>query len=421
MSRIKISTRRDFLNQGLGLVAVGAAAPSFLARSALAGPKAQSEEPILVVVQLSGGHDGLSAVVPYANDDYARNREQTRIPTDELLKVDDEIGFHPNLGGFKELFDQGSMAVVQAVGYPNPNRSHFRSMDIWHLANNAALTNSTATDISRGWLGKYCDVSFKHDNDPKLSLAVGTGKAPMAIQGREHPGLSFSRPDTYRYLGARNDKRRASAYRKLHEAKPAMASDSLQFVTRTAVDANASSDAIRELASQYKSSADYPRSRLAASLQTVASLIAGGLSTRVYYVLQGGYDTHAGQKARHDRLMTDLGDGVAAFQKDLAAQGNAERVLTLSFSEFGRRVKENWSQGTDHGTAGSLFLFGPGVKAGIHGEAPSLAEDDLDRGDLKHKIDFRSVYATVLEKWLGTQSQSVLDGEFPLLDCLQSA
>ena len=186
-----------------------------------------------------------------------------------------------------------------------------------------------------------------------------------------------------------------------------------------AIDANASSTAIRELAAKYSSPVNYPTGRLATSLRTVASLIAGGLSTRVYYVFQGGYDTHYFQRTRHDALMTELGSSVAAFQEDLVAQGNADRVLTMSFSEFGRRVTENGSQGTDHGTAGPMFLIGPGVKAGIHGEPPSLAEDQMVRGrNLKFNLDFRSVYSAVLEKWLDCPSQPVLDGKFPQVDCI---
>jgi uncharacterized protein (DUF1501 family) len=197
-----------------------------------------------------------------------------------------------------------------------------------------------------------------------------------------------------------------------------MENKSLALVAATTVAANASSDEILRLAARNKSGVPYPRGKLAAALQTVAALIAGGLSTRVYYVTIGGFDTHRTQRRRHDRLMTELDQSVSAFQKDLTKQGNAGRVLTMAFSEFGRRVKENASQGTDHGKAGPMFLFGPGVKAGIHGELPSLAAKDLDKGDLAWNTDFRSVYATVLEKWLNTESRPILGARYPLLDCL---
>jgi uncharacterized protein (DUF1501 family) len=413
MSNIRIATRREFLLQGLGLVGVGASLPNFLVQTALAGPKAQKGDSILVVLQLSGGHDGLSAVVPYNNDDYGRNRRATRIAANEVIKINDQVGMHPNLKELKGLFDAGSFGIVQGVGYPNPNRSHFKSMDIWHLADNSGRA------ISYGWLGRYCDIAHKGVNDPKLAVAVGSDRAPLAIQGKEHAGISLQQPEAFRYIASSSGKL-AGTYRKLNEmtAEAGGPNSSLEFVSRTAVDANTASDEILKLARQYTSKTTYPNSRLAASLKTVGSLIAGGLSTRVYYVFQGGFDTHAGQRGRHDRLMTELSEGMAAFQKDLADQGNANRVVTIAFSEFGRRLKENFSQGTDHGVAGPMFLFGPKIKPGLHGKYPSLAEGDLTNGDLRHTVDFRSVYATMLEKWLGTRSEPILGGKFPLIDCL---
>ncbi len=412
MSQIQISTRREFLTHGLGLVGVGATLPNFLIQTALPGPTALSDERILVVVQLSGGHDGLSAVVPYANDDYLRARKTTQIRPNEVIKINDEFGWHPNLKGFDKLLEDGSAAVVQGTGYPNANRSHFKSMDIWHYGDNSGKP------ASYGWLGKYCDSTFKDDLDPKLTIAVGTGKAPKAIYGNQHPGISFQRPSTYRYLGGKA-KHLETMHRKLDQQALARDSnESLDFIAQTSINANVSSDEILQLAD--KSSANYPRSKLAESLKTVGALIKGGLNTRVYYVFHGGFDTHRGQRERHDRLMTEFGDAIAAFQKDLSDQGNADRVMTMAFSEFGRRLKENASQGTDHGKAGPMFLFGPNVKEGIHGTLPSLADDQLDKGDLKHNVDFRSVYATVLDKWLQTKSKPVLGQQFPHIDCIMS-
>jgi uncharacterized protein (DUF1501 family) len=414
MFDLHLATRRQFLTQGLGLIGVGAALPNFLIRTALAGPTAQPGEKVLVVLQLSGGHDGLSAVVPYGNDDYARNRRATRIAEKDVLKVTDALGLHPNLKKCKDLLDQHAFAVVQGVGYPNPNRSHFKSMDIWHYADNSGRP------VSYGWIGRYADCAFRTDNDPAVTLAIGGDRAPRALQGQAHPGLSVQRPEAFRFFAERSAPRVGQAYRKLGQlsAQGAGQDTSLDFVARTTLAANASSDRIQRLAGQRKDSASYPTTPLGQSLRTVAALIAGGLSTRVYYVFHGGYDTHAGQRQRHDRLMTEVSDAVAAFQKDLAAQGNVRRVLTMAFSEFGRRVRENGSQGTDHGTAGPMFLVGPGVKPGLHGRHPSLADADLDRGDLRHGIDFRSVYATVLDKWLGTSSAAVLGTKYPLVDCL---
>jgi uncharacterized protein (DUF1501 family) len=414
MTEIRIATRREFLVNGLGLIGVGAALPSFLVRTALAGPKARAGDRVLVVLQLSGGHDGLSAVVPYSDDDYARNRSTTRIAADAVLKINDSIGLHPNLTGCRDLLDQHAFAVVQGVGYPNPNRSHFKSMDIWHLADNSGKP------VSAGWLGRYCDDAYKTKKDPKIAIALGSDRTPRALQGSEYTGISLQQPETYRFFADRGDNPLGRKYRAFSQmsAHDEMANPTLQFVGKTAVAANASSDEILKLAEKHSSKVSYPRTSLGTSLHTVAALIAGGLTTRIYYVFQGGFDTHSGQKQRHDRLMTELSDAVVAFQKDLTEQGNAKLVLTMSFSEFGRRVRENGSQGTDHGTAGPMFLFGPAVKPGLHDDHPSLAAADLDHGDLQHKIDFRSIYATMLEKWLGTGSEPVLGAEYPLLDCL---
>lgn len=423
MSKINIATRRDFLTQGFGLVGVAAGAsavvPNFLIRSALAAPRASSDQRILVVLQLSGGHDGLSALVPYGDDEYGRNRQASRIQENEVLKIDDYLGFHPNLTSFKSLLDKGSFAAIQAVGYPNPNLSHFTSMDIWQMADNEARSNSTLKENRFGWIGKYCDEAYKDNSDPKIAMSLGSGRTPRALKGRQHHGISFSQPRSFRYLGDRGKKKRADVYTKLNKMTPKGLSGSQDFVTQTAIDANSSSVLIRELAKKYKTSVTYPSRALGRSLQTVAALIAGGLNTRVYYVFQGGFDTHFFQRARHDTLMSELSESVGAFQQDLAAQGLDKRVITMAFSEFGRRVSENSSQGTDHGIAGPMFLIGPGVKAGIHGEPPSLTKDKMVRGrNLQHKIDFRSVYATVLEKWLGCPSQTILGGKFPLVDCI---
>jgi uncharacterized protein (DUF1501 family) len=409
MSRLQITTRRAFLQQGLGVVGVGGVLPNFLIRTALAGPAAATGHKILVVLQLSGGHDGMSAVVPYAHEPYAKLRRATRIPTEQVIKLDAEVGLHPNLKGFKELLDKGLFAVVQGVGYPNPNLSHFEAMDIWHTA------DARGKGRAYGWLGRYCDHAFKGNLDPVLSISVGSGIAPLAIWGQEHPGLNFYQPDSFRYQGDRGDQRRVAAYKALNDTAGAPVDDSLAFVTQTAVNANASSEQIRTLASKYQTKVTYPNSALGQSLKTVAGLIAGGLNTRIYYVYQGGYDTHGSQKPHHDNLMSDLSGSVAAFYQDLTAQQNLERVLTMSFSEFGRRADENGSQGTDHGTAGPMFLFGK-VKPGVHGKHPSLT--DIPDMNLKFQVDFRSVYAALLDKWLGASSHAVLGPGFAPLDCI---
>lgn len=412
MFKLPISTRRDLLTRGLGLIGVGAELPNFLIRTALAGPKASADQNILVVFQFSGGNDGLSMVVPFGDDEYGRSRKSTRHDAKDLHKLSDYVGLNPNLTGLKQMYDQGRLAVIQGVGYPNPNRSHFHSMDIWHTA------GASGSKLPyEGWLGRWADRSYQGVSDPKICTAVRMEKTPLAVRGKDHPGIAFASTSSFKYYADRGDKERNMLYRELNEAGgEAMKNNTLDFVTHTAANANQASDEIQRIAGKYNAQAQYPQSGISESLKTVAALIRGGLSTRVYYVATGSFDTHSGQKQRHDKLMTDVNGAVTAFYKDLAAQGLDKRVLTMSFSEFGRRVKENGSQGTDHGCAGPMFLYGPGVKPGLHGKYPSLT--DLDKGDLKFNVDFRSVYAAVLDRWLGTSSESVLGGSFAPLDCV---
>jgi len=418
MSRIRIATRRDFLTRGLGIVGVGAALPNFLLRTSLAGPPAHTGDRIVVALALIGGHDGLSDVPPYGHKEYYEYRKVTRIEENEVIKLNDEVGLHPKLAGFKELLDEGSFATVLGTAYPNFNLSHFASRDFWESGNRQARTGKEG---STGWLGRYLDHAYKDNNDPKLSLAVGPGRHPLTITGRDHPGIGFQSPDSFRFVGDRSEKG-YGLYRELNDlsANSAGGADA-QFVTETAVNANTSSETIREMISGYESKVSYPDTQFGNSLRTIAGLIDRGLSTRVYYAAQGiavfgGYDTHVDQRRRHGVLMDELCQAVTAFQKDLAQQGNADRVLTFTFSEFGRRVKENHSGGTDHGLAQPMFLFGPGVKAGVHGKQPSLTE--LENDNLKMEVDFRSVYAAILEKWLNAPSEPILGKKYPLVDCV---
>lgn len=403
-------TRREFVGGGLGLVGVGAALPSFLVRAAAAEALPRGEERILVVLLLSGGQDGPSCVVPYAHEGYARKRKTTFIAPDHVLPLNEEVGFHPNLKALKELYDRKMVAVVNGAGYPNPNYSHFESMDIWQAA------DPRGKAVGTGWLGRACDIAFRGNGDPTLSVAVGEGVAPLALRGREHPGLSFSRPDAFRYRGHREVPARKAVYEKLN-ASPAEGSESLQFITRTVFAANAASEALRERAARYKPRVAYPEGALGRSLATVAGLIAGDLPTRIYFLSYGGFDTHADQRPQHDRLMAGLDAALGAFVQDLERQALWSRVLVMTFSEFGRRPEENGSRGTDHGSAGPMLLLGPGVRGGVYFKHPSF-EDLNPQGNFKHAVDFRCVYAAVLEKWLGAPGRSVLGEGFPPVDCL---
>lgn len=419
MSYIPIATRRSFLAGGLGVVGVGSVLPKYLIRTAAAGPVAEVGQRVLVVIQLGGGHDAMSALVPYGHEDYAKARNVTRIKDEEVIKLNNELGLHPLLAGLKQMYDEGAMAVLPGVGYPNPNLSHFHSTDIWHTGDERGRLCEFGKG-PYGWIGKACDAAFAGNLDPNLSIAVGTGSTPIAIQGKDHLGLAFDVPDSFLYRGHRGDASRRDTYRALNEAareKPQTLTE-LHFVANVAVAANTSSEQISKMAADYKPSVEYPSTTLARNLRTIAGLIAGGLSTRIYFTFHdGGFDTHVKQRPHHDNLMRTLNDAVLAFHKDLAAHQLAQRVLAFTTSEFGRTVKENGGEGTDHGAAAAMFMFGP-VKAGIHGAHPSLKDVFGGGGDwLKPTTDFRSVYATAIEKWLGVPSEPVV-GKYPLIDCI---
>jgi len=433
-------TRRHFLAQGLTLASASVAVPHFLQASAFGLPHAapgMKEIPgvdtdrVLVVIQLSGGNDGLNTVVPYGDDAYYRVRSRIAIPQDDVLQLSGArgLGLHPRLDSMMGLYDEGLCAIVQGVGYPNPNRSHFKSMDIWHTAD----TSGTGD----GWIGRYFDAeccgygsgesgtapdgtalqgdspaasTVNPNAQPGIAIARET---PLAMQGRRVKPIAFENEDLFRWIGEDVHDALPEPYAKITrrgvvEGTPE--SSNAAFLMRTALDAQVSSETIRKAVNQ-QSLVRYPNSQLARQLAMVASMVRAGLSTRVYYVSHGGFDTHAGQGAafgNHANLLNQFAQAVNAFYRDLGAQGNDSRVLTMAFSEFGRRVAQNASGGTDHGTAAPMYLFGPLVEPGVHGAHPSLT--DLDNGDLKFKIDFRSVYADVLDTWLGADPEPILEG-----------
>jgi len=425
---MNIATRREFLNRGLGIVGIGAALPNFMLRTSLAAT-ASSDAPIVVSLLLTGGPDGLSVVPPYTNDAYHSNRKILRIETKDVLRLNDHFGLHPKLTGFKSLYDEGQMAIVLGTGYPNFNLSHFSGRNIWEAASDGV--GDVPKSNASGWLGRFVDLACKGNPDPTLNVAVGAGNLPLIIKGRDHLGIGFTSPDSFKFLGDKTEKGR-SVYDKLNqlpgemkemkEEKSPMTADDLQFITRTAVNANDASAKLGDLAGKYQTPVAYPDTDFGVSVKAIAGFINGGLPTRAYYAAQGiavfgGYDTHADQPRRLAQLLEELSQTMTAFYKDLARCGNARRVLTFTYSEFGRRVHENQSGGTDHGLAQPMFLFGPGVKAGVHGTQPSLTDLD-ERGNLKMTTDFRSVYATILEKWLKVPGEAVLGQKQPLMDCL---
>lgn len=414
MSKIRIATRRELLKNGLGLIGVGSVLPNFLIRTALAGPAAEPQQRVMVVLQLHGGNDGMSTLVPHGHKEYHEYRKATRISENEVIKINNELGLNPILKGWKELLDEGSFAAIPGVGYPNPNFSHFTATDTWMMG------DPRGRQLRHGWVGRACDVGFKDNLDPKLAVAVGIDSASPALLGRDHPGILFNRPESFGYGGAGNNDQ-WNLYRKLNEGGGTPPGE-LEWVTSTAVIANAAAEEIRRLALAYRPKAEYPDTAFGRNLRIIAGLIAGGLSTRIYWTGREGrfeFDTHGNQRPRHDTLTSELNAATTAFFKDLKLQGQAQRVLLFTISEFGRTSKENGSQGTDHAAAAAQFLLGAGLKPGIYGTHPSLKESDLlpTGNSLRFTTDFRSVYATVLEKWLRIPSAPVLGQQWPLIDC----
>jgi uncharacterized protein (DUF1501 family) len=409
-------TRRDFLRLGLGtstLLACGATVPTFLANAAhaLAAERAQNADGrILVVLQLDGGNDGLNAVAPYADDDYAKHRPRLHLGAKAVARIDDHVGFHPALSGFGKLLEARQLAVVQSVGYPNPNRSHFESMAIWHTARPDAKRDTP------GWLARQIDVRPPAPGGDVPALHVSGELLPQVLAGspRHVPSLT-SLEQFRRRLGVPE----AAGAREQRAALDAVAAEEcgqpgslLQFVERSAVLTYTSSARLESVAAG--SAAGYPEFYgLARRLRLIAQLIKAGLTTSIYYTQLGGFDTHANQLGTHDNLLREMGASLPAFLKDLTDAGHGQRVLVLVFSEFGRRLTENASGGTDHGTAAPVFLLGEAVKSGLHGPYPNLA--DLADGDPKHAIDFRRVYATLLDRWLNCPSDKVLGETFELL------
>ena len=383
-------TRRAFL-QSSTLLALAPTVPGFLAQTARAS-KVERDGRILVVVQLDGGNDGINTVVPFSDEGYSKHRKALRLDKARLVKVNDTVGLHPSMDGFGKLLEAGQLAIAQGVSYPNPNRSHFQSMAIWHTARLDAEQQS-----GLGWLGRGLDEA-----KGASSLLVGGGPPPVALRGRRAIASAIERLDDFT-LAAGADPRKA-----LTKDEPA--DDLTAFVRRNMLDAYSTADRLAATAKAKDGDARYPQNGLGQRLQLLARLIRVGVGARVYYTTQGGYDTHYSQLFTHSQLLFEFSSAVKAFLGDMAAAKLADRVSVLAFSEFGRRVQENGSAGTDHGTAGPVFLAGPGVKAGLVGKTPSLI--DLEGGDLKVGLDFRRVYASVLEDWLGLPSETALNGKF---------
>jgi uncharacterized protein (DUF1501 family) len=381
--------RRDFLKTSFVSLAAGAGMPGFLGRTAEA---AIGKGKILVMVQLSGGNDALNTLVPYTNGAYYNARPTLAIGKKDLLTLNGDVGFNPALKPWMKLWDTGEIGLIQGVGYPNPNRSHFESMAIWHTADPKARD-------SEGWIGK---IAEKY-GDPFCATNFGN-TTPAALRGADIILPSIASIDRFQ-LKINN------------EAKPAfdlMLSEQLEGRAETMRGATkqmlSDMDKVQKGVSKYKSGAAYPEDKFAQSMRDVARMIAADVGPRVFYTSLGGFDTHAGQPEDHPELLNTLSSAVTAFRADLEAQGRADDVVVLVFSEFGRRLAENASAGTDHGKAGLMFAIGKGVKGGLYGAQPDL--EKLDDGDPVMTTDFRQVYATALDKWLNIPSRDILGSSF---------
>jgi uncharacterized protein (DUF1501 family) len=406
-------TRRNFLRSSTaaGIVSLAGMPPEFLRRAALANEARSNRSGgrILVILELEGGNDGLNTVVPYADDEYYKARPGIAVARESVLRLNDSLGFHPQLVGLRELFDDGMLAIVQGVGYPHPDRSHFRSMDIWQ----SASLESAAPD--RGWLGRALD----HAADPQApdapALAVGLQRLPLALTAANVNVPTIADIDGFRLNAGGDDEasqKRRDLMRELAEPASGSSGESL-FLERAAATAYRTAERLGEVTRDYQPAAPYPSTSLANNLKLIAQMIAGELGTRIFFVSLAGFDTHSQQAGAHQALLGELSAAVKSFYDDLRGHGLDERVVLATYSEFGRRVKENGSLGTDHGAASQMFIVTSG-KGGLYGDHPPLT--DLDEGDLKFHTDFRSVYATLLEKWLGFASEPVLGSQFAMMD-----
>ncbi len=358
---------------------------------------------VVVVLQLSGGNDGLNTVIPVRNDLYYKARPKLGIVKDKALSVTDEVSLHPALSGFKELYDDGSLAILNNVGYPNPDRSHFRSMDIWHTA------SQSSEYWTNGWVGRYLDSQCKGCDKPTQAIELDDVLS-LALKGEDIKGIAVKDPK--RLYGTANEKFFRDV---MKNHKDEAGEQPVDYLYKTMAETLSSADYIFKQSRMHPTNAEYPKTDLGNSLKTIASLIYSEINTKVYYVSLGSFDTHINQDAQQNRLFTEMNDAVKAFVKDIKQQHRFEDVMLFTFSEFGRRVNQNASNGTDHGTANNMFLVSGGLKEkGMLNAMPDLA--DLNEGDLKYNVDFKNVYATILNKWLKADDKSILTKQYDYLN-----
>jgi uncharacterized protein (DUF1501 family) len=391
-------------------VAAGLAVPAVFAKGVYAAAADNSQNNrVLVILQLGGGNDGLNTVVPYNDGLYYQNRPKIGIKAPTVLKLDNTLGLNPSLKGIKGMWDQGKVAIVQGVGYPNPSYSHFQSIRIWEFAD-PAMANV------EGWLGEYLAKNFDPRGHPLAGCALGQATVPAELRG---PTSSVTVVQSAQGFQVQGGAQRADAAQALYAQAPppyGVLFDTAMSTAQAAIQAigRAQSKYQQPIGFDQKPKLVYAaKNNLAQSLELASELISTDAGVKVVHVTLGGFDTHTIEEKRHDDLLAAVDGAVTAFFADLAARGHADRVVMMTWSEFGRRVRENASQGTDHGAAAPMFIIGNPVKGGLYGEAPSL--QNLDNGNLRYTTDFRSVYRTILEDYLGADASAVLKAQVPSL------
>jgi len=393
-----VFTRRDFLQVG-SLATASLMMPKFLKAFETKGMVPPGNK-VMVVIQLSGGNDGLNTVIPVRNDIYYKERPRLGIKREQSISLTDEVGLNPALAGFKNLYENGNLGILNSVGYPNPDRSHFRSMDIWQSGVESNVYANT------GWLGRYLDAQCSGCDKPTQALEVDDILS-LALKGENNKGLAVKDPK--RLFNTSHSK-----YFKDINADHQKGEETVDYLYKTMSDTLSSAEYIFEQSRLHPSSQVYPATELGKNLKTIASLILSDINTKVYYVSLGSFDTHVNQENQQKRLFTELDGALTAFVKDMKTNNRFDDVMLMTFSEFGRRVSQNASGGTDHGTANNMFFVSGGLKnKGILNAMPDL--NNLNEGDLKHTVDFKDVYATVLNKWLGADDKKILGKQYDYL------
>jgi uncharacterized protein (DUF1501 family) len=394
--------RRGFIKQS-SLVSAGMLVPSFVKATSFDRIERSQSGKTLVVIQFSGGNDGLNTLVPFENDLYYQHRPSIAVPKQQVIKIDDTLGFNPALESLRPLYDNGLMAIINSVGYPNPNRSHFRSMDIWHTA------SDSSSYLKTGWIGRYLDSECDRCQIPYHAIELDDSLS-LVMQGMQQDGFAMRNPERLVRITSNPFLKQLGRSFKEHKHDT-----SVSYLYKTMIEVQQSAEYLSNQAKKHKSNIRYPMNAFAGGLKQIAELMTAGTDTKIYYISLPGFDTHVNQKNRQERLLKIYGESVSAFIKDLQSNNLFNDTLIMTFSEFGRRVSENGSRGTDHGTANNVMIMSGKLKnAGMINQAPDLS--NLDNGDLIYQVDFRQIYATVLEKWLDTNPQIILNGGYSTLD-----